>query len=58
MVLVILALAFGAVWYFVVLQPRLRFTNRLIAPVRLAVGEGTPRTVAPGATTTLRVPRV
>ena len=44
-------------WYFVVLQPHLRFTNRLIAPVRLAVGEGTPRTVVPGATVTVRVPR-
>lgn len=53
----VLVLALGAVWYFVVLQPHLRFTNRLIAPVRLAVGEGTPRTVAPGATVTLRVPR-
>jgi hypothetical protein len=44
-------------WYFVVLQPRLRFTNRLVAPVRLGVGEGASRTVAPGATVTVRVPR-
>ena len=54
---VILAVVLGAVWYFVVQQPRLRFTNRLIAPVRLGVGDATPRTVAPGATVTLRVPR-
>lgn len=54
---VVLAVALAAVWYFVVLQPRLRFTNRLVAPVRLAVGEGASRTVAPGATVTVRVPR-
>jgi hypothetical protein len=54
---VVLAIALGAAWYFVVLQPRLRFSNRLVAPVRLAVGEGTSRTVAPGATVTVRVPR-
>jgi hypothetical protein len=54
---VVLAIALGAVGYFVVLQPRLRFTNRLIAPVRLAVGQGTPHTIAPGATATVRVPR-
>lgn len=53
----VLVLALGSVWYFVVLSPRLRFTNRLVAPVRLAVGEETPRTVAPGASVTLRVPR-
>jgi len=53
----VLALALGAAWYFVVLQPRLRFTNRLVAPVRLAVGEAAPRTVAPGAQVTVRVPR-
>ena len=52
-----LAVALAALWYFVVLQPRLRFTNRLVAPVRLAVGEGTSRTVAPGAAVTVRVPR-
>ncbi len=53
----VLAVALAAVGYFVVLQPRLRFTNRLIAPVRLAVGEGASRTVAPGAAVTVRVPR-
>jgi hypothetical protein len=53
----VLAVALAALWYFVVLQPRLRFTNRLVAPVRLGVGEGASRTVAPGATVTVRVPR-
>jgi hypothetical protein len=53
----VLALPLGVVWYFVVMQPRLHFTNRLVAPVRLAVGTGTPRTVAPGAEVTVRVPR-
>ncbi|HEX5004461.1 MAG TPA: hypothetical protein VFV65_04055 [Gemmatimonadales bacterium] len=53
----VLAAALAALWYFVVLQPRLRFTNRLVAPVRLGVGEGASRTVAPGATVTVRVPR-
>ena len=55
--LVILALAFAAVWYLVVLQPRIRFTNRLVAPVRLVVGDEPARTVAPGQTVTARAPR-
>ena len=55
--LLVVALALAAVAYFVVLQPRLRFTNRLLAPVRLGVGQGTPRIVAPGAAVTVRVPR-
>ncbi len=53
----VLAVALAAVGSFVVLAPRLRFTNRLIAPVRLAVGEAASRTVAPGAAVTVRVPR-
>ncbi|HKU59748.1 MAG TPA: hypothetical protein VJQ44_00930 [Gemmatimonadales bacterium] len=53
----LVAIALGAVWYFVVLQPRLHFTNRLVAPVRLVVGAGAPRTVAPGATVRVRIPR-
>ena len=36
-------------------RPRLRFTNRLAAPVRLALGDET-RTVAPGATEVVTVP--
>jgi hypothetical protein len=55
--LVVLLLALAAGWYFVVLQPKLRFTNRLIAPVRVVVGGGAARSVAPGETVTLRAPR-
>ena len=36
---------------------RLRFTNLLAAPVRLAYGRETPLTVAPGETVELAVPR-
>jgi hypothetical protein len=54
---VVLLLVFGAVWYLLVLQPRVRFTNRLIAPVQLVVGDQAARTVAPGATVTVRAPR-
>ena len=36
-------------------RPRLRFTNRLAAPVRLAYGRETPRTVASGETVELAV---
>jgi hypothetical protein len=54
---VVLMLAFAAVWYLVVLQPRVRFTNRLVAPVRLVVGDDPARTVAAGETVTVRAPR-
>jgi hypothetical protein len=56
-VVVLLMLAFAAVWYFVVLQPRVRFTNQLVAPVRLVVGDEAARTVAAGETVTVRAPR-
>jgi hypothetical protein len=54
---VVLLLALAAGWYFLVLRPTLRFTNRLIAPVRLVVGDAAARTVAAGETVTLRAPR-
>jgi hypothetical protein len=54
-VLLLLGLAAGG--YLLVLQPKLRFTNRLLAPVRLVVGEGPARTVAAGETVTMRAPR-
>jgi hypothetical protein len=54
---VVLTLAFAAIWYLVVLQPRVRFTNRLIAPVRLVVGDDPARTIAAGQTVTVRAPR-
>lgn len=51
----VLALAAGAaVW---LARPRLRFTNRLAAPVRLTVGREEPRTIAPGETLTLPLAR-
>ena len=52
--LLVVAAAAAALWFLG--RPRLRFTNRLAAPVRLAVGEAT-RTVAPGETAVLAVPR-
>jgi len=39
------------------LQPKLRFTNRLVAPVQLSVGGGPRQTVAPGATVAVPVSR-
>jgi hypothetical protein len=39
------------------LRPRLLFTNRLAAPVRLVVGESAARIVAPGASVRVAVPR-
>ena len=48
LVLVALLLAIAAAGVVLLLRPRLAFTNTLAGPVRLIVGEGTPRTVAPG----------
>jgi hypothetical protein len=51
----VLALAAGAaVW---LARPRLRFTNRLAAPVQLTLGKDDPRTVGPGETVTLPLAR-
>ncbi len=38
-------------------RPRLRFTNRLAAPVRVSVGQGTPTVVAAGTTATVPIAR-
>jgi hypothetical protein len=54
---VLLLLGLAAGWYLLVWQPRLRFSNRLMAPVRLVLGAGPARTVAAGETVTLGVPR-
>jgi hypothetical protein len=43
--------------FFLAGRPRFRFTNRLAAPVRLVVGEGTPRTVGPDETVAVSLPR-
>lgn len=53
--ILLLLLAGAALAYFLA-RPRLRFTNRLAAPVRLAIGRGTPALVGPGATVTIAVP--
>jgi hypothetical protein len=42
-------------WGFLVRRPRLVFTNELVAPVWVAVGQWAPVSVAPGATQTLSV---
>jgi hypothetical protein len=47
-VLVALLVAVAAAGVVLLLRPRLAFTNRLAGPVRLLIGEDTPRTVAPG----------
>jgi hypothetical protein len=43
-------------WYLL-RRPRLAFTNELAAPIWLAVGQGGPVSLAPGATQTLSLPR-
>jgi hypothetical protein len=53
---VLLALAFASVSCRLLDRTRVRFTNRLAAPVRLVLG-GDPRTVAPGETVVLAVLR-
>jgi hypothetical protein len=50
------ALAMSAASCQLLDRSRLRFTNQLAAPVRLVLG-GEPRTLAPGETVTLAVPR-
>lgn len=57
--LFVLALLFAgaAAGVVLLLRPRLHFSNRLAAPVRLTVGDGAPRLVAPGATVRVPLPR-
>jgi hypothetical protein len=55
--LLILAVAAVAASCTLLDRPRLRFTNRLAAPVRLVLGEQPPHTVSPDETVTLAVPR-
>lgn len=54
--LLLLVLAVGG-GVLLLLRPKLDFTNRLAAPVRLSAGAAGPRTVAPGETVRLGVPR-
>jgi hypothetical protein len=57
LLLLVLLLAAAAAGVMLLLRPQLVFTNRLAGPVRLVVGDGAPRTVAPGASARQRVPR-
>lgn len=57
-VALVLVLAAAATAAYLMLGPsRLRFTNRLAAPVRLVFGGQPPRTIAPNETVELPVPR-
>jgi hypothetical protein len=53
----LLAIAAAAAAYLLLGRPRLQFTNRLAAPVRLVFGAEAARTLAPGETVVLGVPR-
>jgi hypothetical protein len=46
--LLLLLVAGAAAGVYLLLRPRLEFTNTLAAPVRLVIGDAPPRTVAPG----------
>lgn len=54
---ILLLLAAAVAGAVLLTRPRLRFTNRLAAPVRLSVEQGTPGLVAPGATVTVPIAR-
>ena len=54
--LLLLVLAVGG-GVLLLLRPKLDFTNRLAAPVRLTAGTAELRTVAPGETVRLGIPR-
>jgi hypothetical protein len=54
LLLLVLAVGGGVV---LLLRPKLEFTNRLGAPVRLSAGTAGTRTVAPGETVRLGIPR-
>ena len=54
--LLLLVLAVGG-GLLLLLRPKLDFTNRLAAPVRLGAGTAAPRTVAPGERVRLGIPR-
>ena len=55
--LLVLLIAAAGAGVYLLLRPRLEFTNTLAAPVRLVVGDAAPRTVAPGATIRLPIAR-
>ena len=55
--LLVLLIAAAGAGVYLLLRPRLEFTNTLAAPVRLVVGDAAARTVAPGATIRLPIAR-
>ncbi len=56
--MLLLLLLGGAIAGFLLFgRSRLRFTNRLTAPVRLVLGTDAPRTIEPDETVTLSLPR-
>lgn len=55
--LLVLLLFAAAGGFFLLTRPRLRFANRLAAPVRLVLGSDGARTLAPGETISLPNPR-
>jgi hypothetical protein len=57
LVALVLALAAVTAAYLLLGRSRLRFTNRLAAPVRLVFGGQPPSTIAPNETVELAVPR-
>ncbi|HUF34982.1 MAG TPA: hypothetical protein VMN37_03480 [Gemmatimonadales bacterium] len=55
--LAVLLAGVAAAAFFLLGRPKLRFTNRLAAPVRLTVGEDEPRTLGPGETVVVSLAR-
>lgn len=55
--LLLLLVVAAAAGVMLLLRPHVAFTNTLAAPVRLVVGDGSPRTVAPGSTVRVGVSR-
>jgi len=52
--LLLVAAALGGL--YLLMRPRLEFTNRLAGPVRLAVGDALPRIVSPGSSVRVAAP--
>ena len=57
LLLVVVLVAAAAAGVVLLLRPHLVFTNRLLAPVRLTIGDAAARSVAPGASLRLGVGR-
>ncbi|MGH7508428.1 MAG: hypothetical protein ACREMZ_03030 [Gemmatimonadales bacterium] len=55
--LLLLLLCAGVAGYYLISRPRLVFSNRLAGAVRLAIAEGDTRTIPPGQSVRVSVPR-